>query len=165
MPRIVSLSLRALEFIFTVILLGLVGSLEAQSSWNPESVHFSMFTAAFSMFFLFYLIPASWSEGLAGHPIFLVVIDGLNAIFFFCAAVTLAARTHGNSCGNHNFIDFNSIAQGSSGRCREAQAACAFFWFGWAAYMASLVFSIVGGKSSSNLSARPSVRRPGMSQV
>lgn len=101
MAKIFGLGLRALEFAFTVILLGLVGALEHQSSDNPESVHFSMFTAAFSILFLLYLIPATWSESLAGHPMILIVIDALNTVFFFCAAVTLSARTRGHSCGDH----------------------------------------------------------------
>lgn len=110
MAKIVGLTLRALEFVFTVILLGLVGALEHQSSDNPESVHYSMFTAAFSMLSLFYLIPATVSEGWAGHPMILIVIDTLNVIFFFCAAVTLAARTRGHSCGDHVRIPFSALA-------------------------------------------------------
>lgn len=100
MPRVISLSLRALEFVFTVILLGLVGNLEAQGGGNPASVHFSMFAAAWSAVFLLYLIPATWSESLVGHPIIPVVVDALNVVFTFCAAVTLAARTQGRSCTN-----------------------------------------------------------------
>ncbi|OKL61843.1 hypothetical protein UA08_02856 [Talaromyces atroroseus] len=165
MPRIIGTGLRALEFVFTVILLGLVGSLEANSSHNPESIHYSMFTAAFSMLFLFYLIPATWSDSFTFHPIFPIVLDSLNVIFTFCAAVTLAARTKGDSCSNHGFLNSNEIALGSEHRCREAQAACAFFWFLWACYVGSLISSIVGGRSSTNLHSSSSARRPGMSQV
>ncbi|EED15331.1 non-classical export protein Nce102, putative [Talaromyces stipitatus ATCC 10500] len=164
MPRVIGLGLRALEFIFTVILLGLVGSLEAQSDSNPESVHFSMFTAAWSALFLLYLIPATWTESFTFHPIIPIVLDTLNVVFTFCAAVTLAARTKAKSCSNHIFLDTNSIAMGSENRCREAQAACAFFWFLWACYVGSLISSVLGGRSSANLRATPSVRRP-MSQV
>lgn len=101
MPRIIALGLRALEFAFTVILLGLIGSLENSSGGNPESVHFSMFTAAFSALFLLYLIPATWTESFTGHPILPIIVDALNVIFTFCAAVTLAARTKAKSCSNH----------------------------------------------------------------
>jgi Membrane-associating domain len=101
MPRILGVGLRAAEFVITVILLGLVGSLEATSSHNPESVHYSMFTAAFSILFLFYLIPATWSDSFSFHPFLPIVLDALNVIFTFCAAVTLAARTKGDSCSNH----------------------------------------------------------------
>ncbi|GAM40385.1 non-classical export protein [Talaromyces pinophilus] len=164
MPRIIGLGLRALEFVFTVILLGLIGSLENQSDSNPESVHFSMFTAAFSALFLLYLIPATFTESFTGHPILPIIVDALNVVFTFCAAVTLAARTKAKSCSNTAFLDTNEIAMGSEKRCREAQAACAFFWFLWACYVGSLISSVVGGRSSANLRARPSTRRP-MSQV
>lgn len=164
MSRIIGLSLRALEFAFTVILLGLVGSLEAQSGSNPESVHYSMFTSAFSAFSLLYLIPATWTESFTGHPIIPIIVDALNVIFTFCAAITLAARTKAKSCSNSVFLDTNEIAMGSENRCREAQAACAFFWFLWACYVGSLISSVAGGRSSANLRARPSTRRP-MSQV
>lgn len=100
MPRIIGLGLRALEFVFTVILLGLIGSLESQSDSNPESVHFSMFTAAFSALFLLYLIPATFTESFTGHPILPIIVDALNVVFTFCAAVTLAARTKAKSCSN-----------------------------------------------------------------
>jgi uncharacterized membrane protein YkgB len=100
MPRIIGLGLRAFEFAFTVILLGLIGSLEAQSGGNPQSVHFSMFTAAFSAFSLLYLIPATWTESFTGHPILPIIVDALNVVFTFCAAVTLAARTMAKSCSN-----------------------------------------------------------------
>jgi len=164
MARIIGLGLRAFEFAFAIILLGLVGSLEAQSGSNPESVHYSMFTAAFVAFFLLYLIPATFSDTLAGHSLIPIVLDSLIVIFTFCAAVTLAARTKGKSCSNHGFLDSNEIAMGSEKRCREAQAACAFFWFLWALFVGSLISSVTSGRSNANLRPSPSVRRP-MSQV
>ncbi|QGA19504.1 hypothetical protein EYB26_007193 [Talaromyces marneffei] len=163
MARIIELGLRAFEFSFTVILLGLIGSLET-SGGNPESVHYSMFTSAWSAFFLIYLIPATATESLVGHPIIPVIVDATNVVFTFCAAITLAARTMGRNCSNHDFTDHNEIAMGSENRCREAQASCAFFWFLWVCYVASMIGSIVVGRSSTNLRSRPAPRRP-MSQV
>lgn len=62
----------------------------------------------------------------------------------------------------------NHITNGSPNtekRCREAQASTAFLWFGWAAWVATLAFSIMnGGSSGANL--RGGIRRgPAMSQV
>jgi hypothetical protein len=61
----------------------------------------------------------------------------------------------------------NHITNGSPNtakRCREAQASTAFLWFGWAAFVASLIFSILGGSGGVNL--RGGIRRgPAMSQV
>ena len=54
-------------------------------------------------------------------------------------------------------------------RCQESQAVCAFLWFGFAAYLGSLVFGALGA-SGSNVNLRGGVggiRRgaPSMSQV
>lgn len=49
--------------------------------------------------------------------------------------------------------------------CRQAQATSAFLWFGWAAFVATLVFGFMSGKSTVNM--RGGIRRggPSMSQV
>jgi len=59
----------------------------------------------------------------------------------------------------------NHITNGSPNtakRCREAQASTAFLFFGWAAFMASLIFSVLSGRGNVNMRG---VRRPAMSQV
>jgi hypothetical protein len=66
------------------------------------------------------------------------------------------AYTHSNHItnGSHN----------TEKRCREAQASTAFLWFGWAAFVASLIFSVLGGRGNVNM--RGGIRRgPAMSQV
>lgn len=51
-------------------------------------------------------------------------------------------------------------------RCREAQASDAFVWFGWVAFMVSLVLSIIQMKDfGSSATARTRTSRPRMSQV
>ena len=54
-------------------------------------------------------------------------------------------------------------------RCQEAQASTAFLWFGFAAYVASLVFTAMGASGSGvNLrGGMGGIRRggPNMSQV
>jgi hypothetical protein len=67
---------------------------------NPSSINYTMFVSAFSMFTLFYLVPASFSSDWAIHPIIMIVVDVLNNIFFFCAAIALAAKLEVHSCGN-----------------------------------------------------------------
>ena len=59
-----------------------------------------MFVAVFGMLSLFYLIPASVKDSFTIHPMLMVAIDTLNTIFFFCAAVALAADLDVHSCGN-----------------------------------------------------------------
>lgn len=169
--------------------MALVGNMIADSfAGNPATVNYSMYVSAFSMLSLFYLVPASWNSDWALHPIIMVVVDVLNCVFFFCAAIALAAKLTCHSCNNHvrcrysvhaggflltvyqSYLVSNEITNGSfnmSKRCREAQATVAFLWFGWAGYMASVIVSLLMSRSSTvNLRGRSgSRRRPNMTQV
>lgn len=101
MAPIGSLTLRGVQFVFTLILIGLIGHVIAmQDVSGPASVNYTMFTAAFSLLSLLYLIPATWSDSFAGHPLIMVVVDLLNAIFTLTAGIALAARLEVHSCSN-----------------------------------------------------------------
>lgn len=82
--------------------MALVGNMIAEAfAGNPATVNYSMYCAAFSMLSLFYLVPASFNSDWALHPIIMVVVDALNCVFFFCAAIALAAKLTCHSCSNH----------------------------------------------------------------
>lgn len=170
--RVITVSLRVWEFIWTLLIMALIGNIIAQAfAGNPASVNYIMFVSAFSMVSLFYLFPASWNTSLRGHPIIMAIVDLLNVIFFLVGGIVLAARLESHSCSNNRYTLHNNITNGShrhrEKRCREAQAVTALLWFAWACYMASLILSLIeawGGRG--NLRARPSNRRrPPMSQV
>ncbi|KAJ6131618.1 hypothetical protein N7523_001324 [Penicillium sp. IBT 18751x] len=169
--RGVQLGLRVWEFVWTLLIMSLIGNMIAQAfAGNPSSINYTMFVSAFSMFTLFYLFPASWNPDWAIHPIFMIILDALNAIFFFCAAIALAAKLEVHSCTNHEYLIHNEITNGSynmTKRCREAQASTAFLWFGWAGYMASLVISVLMARSATSAvrGRSGSRRRPNMAQV
>ena len=81
--------------------MALVGNMIAEAfSGNPSTVNYAIYVSVFSMFTLFYLIPASFNLDWAGHPIIMIVLDALNAIFTFCAAIALAAKLECHSCNN-----------------------------------------------------------------
>lgn len=81
--------------------MALVGNMIAEAfSGNPGTVNYAIYVAVFSMFTLIYLIPASFNIDWAGHPIIMIVIDALNCVFFFCAAIALAAKLECHSCTN-----------------------------------------------------------------
>lgn len=67
---------------------------------NPAIINYIMFVAAFSMFTLFYLFPASFNTDWAIHPIILIVLDTLNMLLFLTAGIGLAAELEAQSCGN-----------------------------------------------------------------
>ncbi|KXG45909.1 uncharacterized protein PGRI_047650 [Penicillium griseofulvum] len=170
--RGVQLGLRAWEFLWTLLVMALIGNMIAEAfAGNPGTVNYSIYTAVFSMFTLFYLIPASFNIDWALHPIIMIVLDALNCIFFFCAAIALAAKLECHSCSNQEYLNSNEITNGSnnkSKRCREAQASVAFLWFAWAGYMASVIVSVFMSRSASTnvRSSRTGSRRaPNMAQV
>lgn len=81
--------------------MSLIGNMIATSySGNPSIVNYSMFVSVFSMLSLLYLIPASIKESFMIHPLLVVGLDVLNAIFYFCGAVAMSAYLGVHSCGN-----------------------------------------------------------------
>ena len=81
--------------------MALIGNVIAMAdAGNPATVNYAMFCASFSMVSLFYLIPASWNPDWSIHPIFMIILDVLNAIFFLTCGIALAARLECHSCSN-----------------------------------------------------------------
>lgn len=69
-------------------------------SGNPATVNYAMYCAVFSMVSLLYLFPSTANLDWAGHPLIMVVLDILNAIFFLASGIALAARLGCESCTN-----------------------------------------------------------------
>ena len=67
---------------------------------NPSIVNYDMFAAVIGMLSLFYLIAVAVKENLAIHPLFPLIVDLLNTLFFFCGAVATAAKLGVHSCSN-----------------------------------------------------------------
>jgi len=168
MANIINLGLRASQFFWTLLIMALIGNVLADND-SPSIINYSMFLAVFSMLSLFYLIPTTLKEDAFFHPLLPVVLDLLNTIFFFCGAVALAAELKVHSCDNKGYISTNKVIKHSSHltkTCRESQASCAFIWFAFASYAASLFFSAMGARGG--VSMRGGTSRggvPSMSQV
>lgn len=153
--------------------MALIGNMIALAfKGNPAIINYDMFVSVFGMLSLFYLFPASFTDSLTFHPMIPLILDVLNAIFWFCGAVATAAYLGAHSCSNMNYTENNFITNGAydmGKRCREAQASTAFLFFGWACFTASAVVSGLGmgGSSPSFRGGRGGVRRggPSMSQV
>lgn len=169
--KMFNIASRGLQFLWTLLVMALIGNVIAEAyGGNPSVINYNMFVAAFSMFTLFYLIPATIKEEWAMHPVLPLVLDLLNTIFFFCAAVATAAELRVHSCSNDAYVLTNKLTRGSGNphkRCREEQATTAFLWFAFASYLYSTVYSGLATRGGgANLGAR-GVRRsgPAMSQV
>ena len=146
-------------------------------------INYTLFVGVWWLFTLLYFLPTAFIDKFA-IPIVDMVMDGLSVLFGFCAAVALPAYLGAHSCSNrvrnllrsfgaHQLIDIqnytlhNGVTTSSPGleqNCRQAQTATAFLWFGWAAFVATLIFSAMAGKGGA---ARGGIRRggPSMSQV
>jgi len=166
MANILQLGLRGAEFIFTLIIMALVGHIIATAfAGNPSLINYDMFVAVFSMLSLFYLIAIAFDDSFTFHKFVPAGFDLLNVLFFFCAAVAMAAELGAHSCSNGDYTRSNHITNGSpdtAGRCREAQATTAFLWFAWACYVFSLFLTLT---SSGGVNMRGPRRGPNMSQV
>ena len=81
--------------------MALTGNIIADAiSGNPSSINYTMFVSVFSMLCLFYFFLVAFNDGLVIFPWLPVALDALNTLFFFAAAVCLAARLHVHSCDN-----------------------------------------------------------------
>ena len=71
--------------------------------WNNGNngvINYDLFVSIFGMLSLLYLIPASFNDSIAFHPIIPLVLDVLNVIFWFCGGVATAAYLGAHSCSN-----------------------------------------------------------------
>lgn len=92
---------RVRQWLWTLLVMALDGNIIAMTNaGNPATVNYAMFSAAFSMVSLFYLFPASWNLDWSIHPILMVILDILNAIWFLTSGIALAARLECHSCSN-----------------------------------------------------------------
>lgn len=160
------LGLRVAEFVWTLLIMALVGNMIATSfAGNPSVINYDMFVSVFAMLSLFYLIAICFKEQFTIHKFVPATLDLLNVLFWFCAAVAMAAELGAHSCSSSDYTLNNHITNGSpntAGRCREAQATTAFLWFGWACFTASLFFTLT---SSGGVNLRGGRRGPDMRQV
>lgn len=171
--------------------MALVGNMIKEAfAGNPAIVNYAMFVAVFSILSLFYLFAATANENFAIHPMLMLGVDLLNTLFFLVGGIALAAELRVHSCGNEvsfsqdrlgllstatdsflkDYVRSNYITNGSTNmakRCHEAQAVCAFLWFGFASYAGSLVFSGLAARGGGANLRSGGIRRggPAMSQV
>lgn len=170
MSGIISIALRALAFLWTLLITALIGNVIASNinaaGSASAAVNFTMFVAALSWVAVLYGLAANFITALL-VPLIMIPLDALAVIFTFISAIVLAAKLRAVNCGNINGRNLpgNWIAFGSADnekRCREIQASTAFMWFLWATFCALLFFT---WKQSRSPFAGSRSSRPTMSQV
>ena len=91
--------------------MALTGNMIATASGgNPSIVNYIIFVSVFGMLSLFYLIVATIKEDFAIAPVFMVVADALNVLFFLVGGIALAAYLGVHSCANHVMASFRSLS-------------------------------------------------------
>ena len=168
--------------------MALIGNVIAEAiGGNPSLVNYDMFVVVFAMLCLFYLIFVALKEDPIIHPLLPLVLDVLNVLFWFVAGVATAAELHVHSCSNavsnatitiqsdvlttlQAYTSSNELTTGSHNnkkRCQELQASTAFFWFGFACFVASCFFSAMSSRGSGVNMRSGGIRKggPAMSQV
>jgi len=168
MVSIAQLALRASQFLWTLLIMALIGNVIADAiGGNAASINYAMFVSVISWIALLYGLGAALFERLA-IPILLLVLDGLVMVFSFTSAIVLAARLHARSCTNWAYLSTNALTSGGARpvrRCRELQASTAFMWFLWASYVGSFILDIFQSRSSISTRGGRSKGAPAMSQV
>ncbi|RPA87992.1 hypothetical protein BJ508DRAFT_202284, partial [Ascobolus immersus RN42] len=148
-----------LQLTFMTICLGLAGALIQQQIHHgtPIRINYATFAACFGLFtLLFYYLPSMFISKIAS-PLFTLILDILNTIFFLCGGIALAASLGGNNCTNWRFLHHSPYTNGGAApdggygqikRCREANSLTAFLWFTAAMWFANLILSamILGRK-------------------
>jgi len=166
--QIVSFILRGVQFVWLIILTGLIGNVIAsnvdESTSAKAAVNFTMFVIAWTWLSVLYGLASAIIEQIA-VPIAIVALDGSAALFTFIDAIVLAAKLGAPNCSNlvnegPNWIGFGSL--NDERRCRELQASTFFMWMLWVTTSACLGFFIMSWHRSGG-SVRSSA--PHMAQV
>ncbi|CCK68448.1 Nce102p KNAG_0A07950 [Huiozyma naganishii CBS 8797] len=167
MLALADIFLRLVNFVFLVICMGLISALLNTQHGHSSRINYCMFTAAYGITTdSFYGVVANFWEPLS-WPLLLGALDFLNFVFTLTAGCVLAVGIRAHSCKNVAYRNKNKIVQGSENRCRQAQAAVAFFFFSMAIFLAKFIMSLVniftngpfGSAGSSPMGSRFSKRK------
>jgi len=147
------LSLRAVQAILTLLVLGLTGFVANWwgGYWNasaPSEIAFLLFCSVFTLITLTYLIvvPMRFSETKANHTGVITGVEGLTMVFWFAGFITLAVWLGNRVC-------FGNV-------CNAAKAAAAFGAFAWAAFAVTFglaVMNIIRERGGMSVRADPKV--------
>ncbi|KAI9880203.1 MAG: hypothetical protein M1830_004789 [Pleopsidium flavum] len=156
---IVPLVLRAVQLLFSAIVLGISISLIRGQVHGaaPSQTDFSAFAGGWGLLIALVGIAATTFfaalEGIA-----MLALDGLAILFYLAAALAMAVTLRVHKCTNENFTTSNALINGGlrdnkyyryidlQGRCHKAQADTAFLFFAFAAFVGTAVLSGMAGR-------------------
>lgn len=138
----VDICLRAVNFVFLLIILGLSGSL-ADTRISNSHINFCVFEAVWGILTSTIYGGFAYVNAYMASPIFLATLDFLNMLFTFAGATALANLIGAHSCSNTKYLKNDDIAQGSKNRCGKAQATVAFMYFSFFIFLYSFVMQVI----------------------
>ncbi|KAF2155880.1 hypothetical protein K461DRAFT_274920 [Myriangium duriaei CBS 260.36] len=116
------LPIRAVQFVFTIIVLGLTGHVvDLAYYWSPSEVNFLLFTSIWTMLVLIYLIVTELKFSQYAHKFAVFGLEFVTMIFWFAGFIALAVLLSDSGCDRAH----------GNGVCSELQAAAVFGAFNW----------------------------------
>lgn len=153
MSKLISIVLRSIALIWTLIITALIGNVIASNqNGHMVSINFTIFVAAWAWVALLYGMLATFIESIA-VPLLLLFMDGIATLLTFICAIVLSAKLRAPNCGNipHQNLPASWIGFGdfphNEKRCREIQASTAFMWFLWVCFTVIFVFGVIDGRT------------------
>ncbi|KAF2814605.1 uncharacterized protein BDZ99DRAFT_472014 [Mytilinidion resinicola] len=169
---IIAIILRAVQFIFAVVVLGLSVALvkDQDIGSSPATINYNAFCGGFGMLVAILGISAIWVEALGG--LVMAAVDGLASIFFLAGALAVVITLRGISCtaktdSNWNKMLDSALLNGgcvhvrgagtlcgadfgqASQRCKKNEADAAFEFMSFALCAGCAVLSVLAMKRGS----------------
>ncbi|KAH7116188.1 membrane-associating domain-containing protein [Dendryphion nanum] len=85
------LPLRAVQAVFSLIVLGLTAYIVSAWYWSPHSVNFMLFCSVWTLLAVAYLVLAPTRFPRAAHKYAICAVESITMIFWFAAWVAVAA--------------------------------------------------------------------------
>jgi len=123
--------LRAVQLLFTIIILGLMAYVVNDWSWawSPSQANFLLFCSVWTILALLYLILTPTHYPTAAHKFGILAADALTMIFWFAGFIAMAVLLTDVGCGRY------------WGVCRAAEAATVFAAFEWLLFAATTLMA------------------------
>ncbi|KAK7205414.1 membrane-associating domain-containing protein [Myxozyma melibiosi] len=161
-------TLRVLVIFFMTVTMGLIGSLMAHQSYGTPQINFMIFASIWGLLFSGLFGVFCLFVSILAFPIVLLILDFLTLVFSFAGATALAVLIRVHSCTDESFLKSNRVMEGSTDRCRKAQASDVFMYFTFICSLVLVILHVSSGFRNGWGGATKSVpapARPTMAQV
>lgn len=152
----VALGIRAAQFFFVIVTLGLTGDAVRRLSGGSLAINFLLAALVIALFYLLYVAIVGYVKPQFVPALAVFIADLVLAIFFFSGFIAVAAYVGTTNCNVYTYaFDFWGNAWGGRNNtfktfCQETKAAAAMGAFSWVLFVVSTVFIGTNVFSTSN---------------